>query len=264
MKVVAKVVVFSTMLVSIAQAASPKVAPKLYRVDGRPVPASCLETLSSPERGARQEPIDLRKCGDAKLKPKALDDGSVGYDEPEAGWQGGYFYYSYLGRSGGIDILSLQSSGGGTGRFTQLVGVTHDGHFIRWAKDYAGGDRCNGGVSDEKVSNGKLTFDQAITPYDLIRLTQPKEKLKAYKDLEASAASCIGVVHMMGDDKHWTGVTLTEKDWPDQKGWTENYRYQACFNKMYRETVSSGHVELDRRGVVAFADAFAKRCVHGR
>lgn len=256
MKVIASTVIFSTLLVSIAQA-SPKVPPKLYRVDGHPVPVSCLEPLANLEGGTGKPPIDLRKCGDQKLKPKAQADGSIGYEEPD----GGYFYYYYVGQSGGIDILSLQSSGGGSGRFTQLVGVKHDGHFVRWAKDYAGGDRCNGGVSDEKVSNGKLMFDQEITPYDLIKLGAPKEKLEAYKDLEASAASCIGVSHMTDDSMHWTGVTLTERDRPDQKGWTEEYRYQGCFNKLYRETVSSGHVELNRDGVETFARAFVQRCM---
>lgn len=260
MKVIANILVFSMMLVSIAQAASPKVSPRLYRVNGRPVPVSCLEALTNPEGDPGKVVIDLRNCGDPKLKPKAQADGWVGYDNPD----GGYFYYSYVGQSGGIDILSLYSSGGGTGQFTQLVGVKHSGHFIRLARDYAGGDRCNGGVSGAKVSNGKLTFDQAITPYDLINLARPKEELEAYKDLEASAASCIGVIHMTGDDRRWTGVSLTEKDWPDQSGWTEDYRYQACFNKLYRETISSGHAELDRIGVVTFAQAFAKRCVQSR
>jgi hypothetical protein len=260
MKMIATVVVFSAMLAPIAQAASPRVFPRLYQVEGRPVPVSCLEALTSPESDAQKVGIDLRTCGDPKLKLKVQADGSIGYDNPD----GGYFYYYYVGQSGGMDILSLQSSGGGSGHFTQLVGVKGNGHFIKWAKDYAGGDRCNGGVSDEKISNGKLTFDQAITPYDLIKLAQPKEKLEAYKDLEASAASCIGVSHMSDDDMHWTGASLTEKDWSDQKGWTENYRYQTCFNQLYRETISSGHAELDRNGVATFARVFAEGCMRSR
>lgn len=264
MRIIAGIVVVSTMLVSAAQAApqvaQPKVSPRLYRVDGRPVPVSCVEELTGGDGDNGKTRIDLRTCGDPKPKPRAQADGSIGYQRPD----GGYFYYSYIGKIGGVDVLSVLSSGGGSGQFTELVGVKHDGHFISWARHYAGGDRCNGGVSGEKVSNGNLTFDQAITPYDLIELAQPKEKLEAYKDLEASAGSCIGVSHMTDDGKHWAGVSLTQKDWPDQKGWTEEYRYQACFNKLYRETVSSGHGELDGNGVVTFAHAFAKRCVQGR
>ena len=260
MKALLNTVVIMAILTPASQAAPQKVLPALYRVDGRPVPVSCLEALTGPEEESRKAPIDLRHCGDPDLKPKTQPDGTVGYDEP----QGGYFYYRYVGNSGGIDILSLQNSGGGSGHFTQLVGVTHDGHFVRWVKDYAGGDRCNGGVSGEKISNGRLTFDQAITPYDLVELAQPKAKVEAYKDLDASASSCIGVSHMTGDDKHWTGVSITEKDLTDQQGWTEKFRYQGCFDKLYRATFSSGRSELDRAGVAAFAHAFTERCVQKR
>ncbi|HKU54914.1 MAG TPA: hypothetical protein VJP60_06090 [Rhizomicrobium sp.] len=116
-------------------------------------------------------------------------------------------------------------------------------------------------MSGASIANGHLSFDQAITPYDLIALADPDTKLEAYKDLESSASSCIGDSHMITDNEHWTGVTLTEKSLADQQGWTERYRYQACFNALYRETVAQGHTELDRNGVKTFAANFTKRCV---
>jgi len=247
----------SIMLASVASSADPKVPAKLYRVDGRPVPVSCLEGLIGPEEHARRTPIDLRTCGNTELKPKAQSDGSIGYDIPD----GGYFVYSYVGQSGGMDILSFQNSGGGTGHFTQLVGVRHSGYLISWVKDIAGGDRCNGGISGETISKGVLSFDQAITPYDLIELAPPQEHLKAYHDLEDSAASCIGTVHRVGDDAHWTSVNLTEHDWLDQKGWTDQYTYQACFNELYRGAVSARHVDLSHQAVMMFTQAFATHCV---
>lgn len=258
MKILMMLALSSSIVASFAQAAVPKVSPGLYRVDGRPVPVSCLASLAAMEGNTRKAPIDLRTCGNPNPKPTTQADGSVGYDTPD----GGYFYYHYLGQSRGVDILLLQSSGGGSGQFTELVGVKSGGHFVRWVRDYAGGDRCNGGITNEKVLNGRLRFDQAITPYDLIKLAQAEGRLEAYKDLEASAASCIGVSHMIDGDVGWTGVTLTEKDWRDREGWTERYRYQACFNKLYREAVLRGHSALDRGAVVAFGQAFTRRCVH--
>ena len=260
MRMIIQMMLAAMMLTTFATAAFPKTPAKLYRVDGRPVPVSCLEDLADLEGDSRNMPIDLRTCGNAKLRPKSQTDGSVGYDLPD----GGYFYYHYVGQSGGIDVISLESSGGGSGHFTELIGVRHSGHFIRLAKRYAGGDRCNGGISDEKVSNGKLTFDRAITPYDFIELARLSQSVEAYKDLEASAASCIGVSHMTGDDAHWTGVSLTESDWPDRDGWTDQFRYQACFNKLYRSTVSGGSGVLDRKRVATFAQAFITRCVQHR
>lgn len=237
-----------------ATAAPQSIPPSLYRVDGKPVPSSCLAGLAS-EGDSRT--VFLAHCGDPSVKPKATPEGMVGYEDP----QGGYFYYRYLGRADGLDILYMESSGGGSGEFTSLVGITRNGQTLQSKRDYAGGDRCNGGLSDVSLANGRLSFDQAITPYDLIALAKLSVKLEAYRDLEASASSCIGFNHVTDSGARWTGVTLTEKTWADQRGWTDQYRHQACFNELYRETVAQGHTELDHNAVMAFANNFIKRCV---
>lgn len=237
-----------------AGAATQKIPPSLYRIDGKPVPSSCLSGLASLE-GARA--VNLAHCGDPSLKPKSLPTGVVGYDDP----QGGYFYYRYLGKADGFDVLYMEYSGGGSGQFTSLVGIVRNGQILEPKRNYAGGDRCNGGLSDASIANGRLSFDQAITPFDLIALASPDTKLEAYKDLEASANSCIGFSHMTNGEGHWTGVTLAEKILNDDPSWTNQYRYQSCFNALYRDTVAQGHTELDRNAVVAFASNFTKRCV---
>jgi len=237
-----------------ADAATQNIPPSLYQVDGKPVPSSCLAGLS---RDGDQDKVDLTHCGDPSVKPKTQPDGMVGYDDPK----GGYFYYRYLGKADGLDVLYMEYSGGGTGHFTALIGITRNGQTLAPKHVYAGGDRCNGGLSDAALANGRLTFNQAITPYDLIALGDPGSKPEAYKDLEASASSCIGQSHMVGDDKHWTGVALDDDGRTDQKGWTEQYRYQSCFNMLYRETFAQHRTELDRDGVKAFAASFAKRCM---
>jgi hypothetical protein len=160
MKLVAKIAALGVLCLASASAALPSVPTRFYRVDGRPVPVSCLEQLALQDNSTARSRIDLRTCGDPDRRPKTHSDGSIGYDTSDRG----YFFYSYVGQIGDIDVLSLQSSGGGTGRFTQLVGVTHRGRFVTWARYYGGGDRCNGGVSGERIANGKLMFEQAITP----------------------------------------------------------------------------------------------------
>lgn len=234
-----------------AGAATQEIRPGIYRVDGKPVPSSCLAEL-----GDVGKTLNLAHCGDPSVKPKT-NAGMIGYDDP----QGGYFYYRYLGQADGLDILFLQSSGGGSGHFTSLVGITRNGQTLTPKRYYAGGDRCNGGLSNASVAKGHLTFDQAVTPYDLVALGDPGTKFEAYKDLEASASSCVAESHMTNGSEHWTGVTLTEQNLTDDQGWTNQYRYQACFNALYRETVAQGHTELNRDGVKAFAAAFSKRCV---
>jgi hypothetical protein len=256
MKKIRSVMAISLLIASAsaAGAATQNIPPSLYRVDGRPVPSSCLSDLAG--MGDSQT-VNLTHCGDPSVKPKSLPTGVIGYEDP----QGGYFYYRYLGKADGLDILYTESSGGGSGQFTSLVGILRNGQTLVPKRDYAAGDRCNGGLSGAALANGRVTFDQAITPHALIALGDPGTKLQAYKDLEDAATSCIGESHMAGDDKHWTGVTLTNDSLTDQKGWTEQYRYQACFNALYRETVAQHHAELDRNGVKAFAASFTKRCL---
>ncbi len=234
-------------------------------VDGRPIDPTCLMTLANGD-SSRLDPIDLRHChrADIVVTHDSRDPGMIGFEYKEKDIPDAhpYFYYRFLGAYHGHALLFIEFSGGGTGQFTNLVGVDTNGSVLKPVEELAGGDRCNGGIYSATVNQGRLSYDERITPFDLIALAAATPRMHADKDLESSAASCVAVVHHA--DQQWTSVTLSNPDWHDQQGWTEQYRYQACFNRIYRSYVAHGKTEMDRRGTARFGAAFGSLCLQRR
>jgi hypothetical protein len=259
-----------------ACAASERPSPLL--IDGKTINVMCLYNLDINERPPSAW-VDTRKCeaNDIKVGRQITAEGMIGFEYNDAdGGQGmsqPYFSYRYIGKFHGRPLIFVESSGGGTGQFTSLVALEFGNHAIRAVENIAGGDRCNGGVSSVGISNGRLHYDQDITPFDVIGLGSTTQKidaivtlqdgrkvsLRAYKDLEDSASSCVATVHNL--NQKWTSVSLSQRDWKDETGWTERYAYQACFNRVYRDFVARGEVDLDQTGVVRLANEFAKSCL---
>jgi hypothetical protein len=233
--------------------AAPASAP--YAINGRPVPFACLDALLDGEPN-QKPPVYFDACDDPAVKPipSANWPGMIGRDDET---YGGYFYYRVLGRLNGLDLIFTEYSGGGTGRFTSVLAVIHDGATLKVAKRFAGGDRCNGGLSGPRIVGGKLTYGQNATSFDLIKAGGQAEGLAAYKDLEAGAMNCVAVLNYSGDTL--TGVTLTAPDQQDREGWTEDYPMQSCFNRAYRAQYAKGR-PLSPSGLAAFARGFRKTC----
>jgi hypothetical protein len=241
--------------------------PSPLTVDGKPVDTTCLLTLANGD-SSRFDAIDLRRCHrtDIVMKHGSPDPAMIGFDyadkddpnEPRPS----YFYYRFLGPYHDHALLFIEFGGGGTGQFSRLVGVDQNGSVLKATEEIAGGDRCNGGIDNAIVSRDGLSYDERVTPFDLIALAGAASRLEAYKDLEASASSCVAVVHHL--NKQWISVTLSNPDFQDQTGWTEQYRYQPCFNRIYRGYVARGETRLDRVGVARFASTFEAACRRAR
>jgi hypothetical protein len=248
-----------------ASAADPATSPLL--IGGMPVDPTCLISLANGD-SSRLDPIDLHRCHrtDLVVTRGPSDPRMIGFEyhfrTDQAQPRSPYFFYRYLGDWHHHALLFIESGGGGTGAFTQLVGVDRTANMLRAVETVAGGDRCNGGIFHAFVVGGRLSYEERITPFDLVSLAGTASKLVAYKDLEASASSCVADVHHT--DSQWVAVTLANPALEDQKGWTGQYRYQPCFNRIYRGFVSRGETELDRRGVARFAAAFENSCMRSR
>jgi hypothetical protein len=230
-------------------------APQPYAIDGRPVPFACMVALLDGEP-SQKAPVDLNTCDGPAVKPIPSTNwpGMIGRDD-EA--DSGYFYYRVLGRLKGLDLIFTEYSGGGSGHFAVIQGVAHEGAVLKVAKGFAGGDRCNGGLSAPKIVGGKLTYGQNVTSFDLIQAGGQAEGLAAYKDLEAGATNCVAILDYSGGAL--TGVTLTAPDKQDREGWTENYPKQSCFNRLYRTHYAKART-LTPSGLAAFSREFRKTC----
>ena len=225
-----------------------------WLIDGKPIPLACFNTLRTYD-SSRNTPVDLTKC-QTGTPSGTIANGPTGFKDTD---DSGYFHYTYLGEKDGLAVLFVDSSGGGTGHFSELWGLKRASNIVQLAQTYAAGDRCNGSVSNARLVGGNLRYDISITPFDLIDMGDKGSRLVAYQDLEAAALSCVAVVHMRNDKLE--GVTLTEKALEDTPGWTGQYRYQSCFNRFYRDAVTRKETEMDAGRLSVFAHGFVQTCV---
>jgi hypothetical protein len=184
--------------------------------------------------------------------------------------------YKYLGKTEKGYILSGDESGGGTAFVTFIYAIQREGNLIRVVDRYPGGDRCMGGLKDMEVENGKLVYSKFLTPADIIRLVgisdvKPDSGVSHIKHhhgnldggLAASAASCFGIAHY--EDKNLISIALEDESkdisLQDRQGWTENFRFQSCYNKLQRSYIGQGKKILDSKLMKAFADDFRSKCL---
>jgi hypothetical protein len=219
--------------------------------------------------GERWKKIDLNACAktpDGRMKV-ARDGNSFTSDSADRG----YSSYEILNRAGDRYVLELAWSGGGTGVFQSLLVVRKSGATVTLIKHIAGGDRCNGGLSDIQIVGNKVRYASNLTPYDMAELGGPS-KLKAYEDLSASAGSCVATEEREYDlatgQNARVSVTLTGGDrvsksllLEDQAGWTEKYKYDHCFNNFYNSYVRRKQLVLKAAAVGGFSEGFKAACV---
>jgi len=222
-----------------------------WLIGGKAVPLSCLAALDDSDV-KRHQRVDIAKCHG--VPPDTVADGKTGFINRE---EHSYFYYSHLGPKDGSDLLFVETSGGGSGLFSEIIGIKRTGNILQYARNYAGGDRCNGGISSAKLANGQLSYDVSLTPSDLILMGDKNAKFRPYQDLAAGAMNCVADLHMR--DETVMGVTLTERDLPATGGSGETY--QACFNDFYRRAVIQGGAEMNVAQLQAFAKGFVRTCI---
>jgi hypothetical protein len=183
--------------------------------------------------------------------------------------------YEVLANSGAHFVLTTESSGGGSGRFSDLTILRKVGDSLSAEKSLAAGDRCNGGLWDARVENGILYWSENITSLDMI--TRGGVALAGnYGALEFGAQSCVGTLDWKYDlqtgDKRLVSETLTLGYFggtreastglkEDQPGWTEQYKAQHCFNQFYNSYVSHNMTRLSVAGMKTFATGFAQHCL---
>jgi hypothetical protein len=242
---------------------------KAFTYRGKPIDPRCVMAMLGPEE----------KSGNAALgtctKPGTItrNRNSFSVDEPPEG-AGGMPSDSYevLGRNGGYFALATDWSGGGTGDFTGLVILRRTGDKLVLERDLLrGGDRCNGGLSNPRLVGNVLHWSEYNTPADVVALGGVE--VEAYKDLEASAASCVATrdwVYDLGTGKRrLASLTLfpsAGNDSPsgklvDQQNWTEQYIFQHCFNAYYNAYIGRRQTTLSPEQVKAFAQGFARTCM---
>jgi len=249
--------------------------PQELMFHGKPIEPYCLASfvwIGEAKPGG--DVADLQKCeisGIAHSPATHYKDGtysSLYHDKDEpAGTPDSSIEYRYIGKmhDGTLALFMASGGGGGSGSFTFFMLIKRSGDKLSILRDITGGDRCSGAVSDMKVKNGDLWYEKALQPPDILEGTMVdtqndpiNKQISIMKDgLEASARSCFGSAHYKNDTLQY--ITLVG-DGADQKGWTENFSYQACFNSVFRHYVAQGKTKLDEKLRHQFTRDFYTTC----
>ncbi|PZO87647.1 MAG: hypothetical protein DI626_03535 [Micavibrio aeruginosavorus] len=196
---------------------------------------------------------------------KADEDGFYGFETTEEDSAiTAYFMYRAAGRlKNGDYLIETIESGGGSGTFTSVSAIAYDGTSIKLTKKYAGGDRCNGGITHAAVEGGKAVYRYSATPAELAQIFLGAGEYAPYEDLESSAASCAGEVEER--DGVITALVLDREQWAegaDDASLSGDYAYQGCFNNYMSSYLKvPAHSEtLSRDEAVAFFKKFDATC----
>jgi hypothetical protein len=128
-----------------------------------------------------------------------------------------------------------------------------------------GGDRCNGGVEQAKLSDGRtLEVDYNLTPLDLLSEADEGIAEQAFEGLLSCAICCIGTVRRQLDlaSKKETTVSATITQFLDDEMASGGPKsVQACFDALARKATGSLPHTFSPAEINALAQSFAKTCL---
>lgn len=173
----------------------------------------------------------------------------------------GMIGYRYLGEYHGYKTVLTMENSGGSGTFTALYLLEpQDDGGLKIAHTLAGGDRCNGGISDAALTGRTLTYSVALTPFDFLDVTKynPKD-LQPYDDLDACAICCYGYLQFV--DERPNAVMLEEGALSRIQAVPEDQQtMQTCFDEVFVGAFRDRKTALSLRELRDFVEKFHKTC----
>jgi len=189
--------------------------------------------------------------------------------DPASGRSPFFAYAAFAGPvSGGAElyILSVIFNQGETADVDNIVLLQKNGSWLSLIRVWNEGSACNGGISNQRMQDDDFLYSRELTPPDLIGLsTVSGPAINANEDLEATSESCFAsanyVYNLTQDREDLVSVRLYDEPVQDEKGRTERYRYQSCFNRIFNDYVARGKTALTPKEVDEFALRFRDECV---
>ena len=190
-------------------------------------------------------------------------------ESPETGRSPFFAYAAFAGpASGGADlyILSIIFNQGETADIDNILLLQKSGSWLGVIRAWTEGSACNGGISNQRMEDDNFIYTRELTPIDLLGLSlETSLDLTANQDLEATSESCFASANfsysLSQDVETLLSVRLYDEPVQDEKGKTEGYRYQSCFNRIYNDYVSRGKTALTPKEVEEFAARFKAECI---
>jgi hypothetical protein len=179
--------------------------------------------------------------------------------------RGGYSSYRVLARKGERFLLGLESSGGGSGKFSDLSWVSLGATRVTDAKDVSGGDRCAGGLSAYSVDGRTLRFaaDASTTAIFGLAAVSLPSALRAR--LNAGYSSCDGTANyrydLASEVLTFASVTLSVRVATAPADTTAVHRDpQTCFDELARQAAVARRTTLTLAELKRFTDRFLAEC----
>jgi len=242
-------------------------AAKQFVYNGKPVHPFCLGFTQ--EASSRPGPFLLSKCSDTKVVPKSHPDDRLEAEYPR---EAGDFFVSFppfvsykvLAKKGDRFLIASDSSGGGSGQFSNLFWVRLTKEEIGVSKDEIGGDRCVGGLSNYVAEGRAIGFNVDTPAAEIISLTGVQIDKSITDQLKAGYADCDGAAHYRYDlATEKMRLSSVKLNVPDPPGAAARDP-QACFDRLVRQYDKNKKTVLKPNELKEFGRVFAAMCALDR
>jgi hypothetical protein len=164
-------------------------------------------------------------------------------------------------------ILSITFNTGEPADVDNILLLQKSGSWLGLVRAWEEGSACDGGIMAQRMEGDEFFYSRELTPAALLGLAMldtPLE-LNPHEDLEATTESCFAaanyVYSLTQDRADLISVRLYDEPAVDEKGRTERFRYQSCFNRIYNSYLAEGRTALSPKDVDEFATRFRDECL---
>lgn len=163
-------------------------------------------------------------------------------------------------------ILAVTFDTGESGEVDNLILLRKSGPRLELLRVWDEGRACNGGIFAPRVEGDNFFFSRELTPIGLLDLAPGvRLDLVAHEDLEATDESCCGaansIYNFTRDSQELVSVRLYDEVQADEKGRTERFRRQSCFNRVFNAFLAEGKTVLKPAEIDDFARRFQAECL---
>lgn len=176
-----------------------------------------------------------------------------------------FFAYGLYASLNDLYLLAVSFNDGGEGLFDNLILVRRSGDELAVVKAWEEGDRCDGGILDQRADGDYFYYTRDLAPAALLELATEVFFDLTPDDLEATPDSCFAAAtfrYSLAEDKEeLLSVRLYDEEQEIAAERLQGYRYQACFNKVFNKHLRDGTLVLTPEAVNEFARAFEEQCL---
>jgi hypothetical protein len=230
--------------------------PGAFTFRGRPVhPAAVSVLYRSPGRS-----VDLAAF-ETDLEFRSWEDQPGWWiadfaSDPVSGKTPFFAYAAFAGPGGGgaeTYLLSVTFDAEETGDVGNLILLRKSGGRLDLLRAWDEGAACDGGYFAQRMEGENFLYSRELTPLGLLDLAPGvRFELSAHEDL---------VYNLALDRDELVSIRLYNEVKADEKGRTEKFRLQSCFNRVFNAYLAEGKTALKPQDVDDFARRFRDECV---